>query len=35
VVVSESDGYGVGESRLWCQRVTVMALDSDGGGVGE
>jgi hypothetical protein len=35
VMVSESNGYGVGEERLWRWRVTVMALESNGYGVGE
>jgi hypothetical protein len=30
----ESNGYGVRESRLWCKRVTVMVLESNGYGVG-
>jgi hypothetical protein len=31
-VVLESNGYGVRELRSWCQRVTVMMLESDGYG---
>jgi hypothetical protein len=34
-MVSESDGYGVREYRIWCQRVTVMVTESDGCGVRE
>jgi hypothetical protein len=29
-MMSESNGYGVREERLWCQRVTVMMLESKG-----
>jgi hypothetical protein len=32
-MVPESNGYGVREQRLWCQRVTVMVSESDGYGV--
>jgi hypothetical protein len=31
--VQESYGYCVRDSQLWCSRVTVMALESDGHGV--
>jgi hypothetical protein len=31
----ERNGYGVGEEQLWCWRVTVMVLESNGDGVGE
>jgi hypothetical protein len=34
-MVSESNGDGVREKRLWCQRVTVMVLQSNGYGVTE
>jgi hypothetical protein len=34
-MVLESNGYGVGESRLWCWRVMGMVLASHGYGVGE
>ena len=27
VMALESNGYGVRESRLWCQRVTVIVLE--------
>jgi hypothetical protein len=30
-----SNGYGVGESRLWRWTVTVVVSESDGYGVGE
>jgi hypothetical protein len=32
-MVLESNGYGVKERRLWCQRVRVMVLESKGYGV--
>jgi hypothetical protein len=34
-MVSGGNGYGVREQQLWCQRVTVMVLESDGCGVRE
>jgi hypothetical protein len=34
-MVLENKSYGVGELRLWCWRVTIMWLKSDGCGVGE
>jgi hypothetical protein len=34
-MVIESNGYVVRELWLWCQRVTVMVLDSNGYGVEE
>jgi hypothetical protein len=29
-MVLEGNGYGVGEYYLWCQRVTLMVLQSNG-----
>jgi hypothetical protein len=34
-MVLESNGYGVREQRLWCERVTVMVLENNGYGVRE
>jgi hypothetical protein len=34
-MVLESNGSGVKESRLWCQRLTIMVLKSNGYGVRE
>jgi hypothetical protein len=35
VMMLESNGYAVGEYRLWCWRVSVMVLESNGYGVRE
>jgi hypothetical protein len=32
-MVLQSNGHGVREKRLWCQRVTVMVLQRNGYGV--
>ena len=31
-MVFESNGYGVREERLWCYRVTIIVLESNGYG---
>jgi hypothetical protein len=35
IMLLQSDGYVVTEEGLWCYRVTVMVLQSNGHGVGE